>query len=98
MSLNGEIVLQARPPAVRMGKASVEIPIGSFLQATAMAEADAGGAGGRGRRQGEIGGRSVLRHGAVRAAAGRDGEGLSRRTPTRRRLRRCRRRCGSRRG
>lgn len=39
MSLNGEIVLQARPPAVRMGKASVEIPIGSFLQATGMAEA-----------------------------------------------------------
>jgi len=38
MSLNGEIVLQARPPAVRMGKASIEIPIGSFLQATAMAE------------------------------------------------------------
>jgi 23S rRNA (uracil1939-C5)-methyltransferase len=38
MSLNGEIVLQARAPAVRMGKASVEIPIGSFLQATTMAE------------------------------------------------------------
>jgi 23S rRNA (uracil1939-C5)-methyltransferase len=38
MSLNGEIVLQARPPAVRMGKAMVETPIGSFLQATAMAE------------------------------------------------------------
>ncbi len=39
MSLNGEIVLKTRPPAVRMGRASVEIPIGSFLQATAMAEA-----------------------------------------------------------
>ena len=38
LSLNGELVLQARPPAVRMGKASVEIPIGSFLQATQMAE------------------------------------------------------------
>jgi 23S rRNA (uracil1939-C5)-methyltransferase len=38
MTLNGEIVLQARPPVVRMGKASVEIPVGSFLQATAMAE------------------------------------------------------------
>lgn len=38
LSLNGELVLQSRPPAVRMGKASVEIPIGSFLQATAMAE------------------------------------------------------------
>lgn len=42
MSLNGEIVLQTQPPAVRMGKASVEIPIGSFLQATAMAEASLG--------------------------------------------------------
>lgn len=39
MSLNGEIVLQARAPSVRMGKATVELPIGSFLQATAMAEA-----------------------------------------------------------
>jgi 23S rRNA (uracil1939-C5)-methyltransferase len=39
LSVNGEIVLQARPPAVRMGKASVELPIGSFLQATAEAEA-----------------------------------------------------------
>lgn len=38
MTLNGDMVLQARPPAVRMGKASVEIPITSFLQATAMAE------------------------------------------------------------
>jgi 23S rRNA (uracil1939-C5)-methyltransferase len=39
MSLNGEMVLQTQPPAVRMGKASVEIPITSFLQATSMAEA-----------------------------------------------------------
>lgn len=39
MSINAEIVLQARPPSVRMGKASVELPIGSFLQATAEAEA-----------------------------------------------------------
>ena len=38
MSLNGEIVLQARAPAIRMGKATVELPLGSFLQATAMAE------------------------------------------------------------
>ncbi len=38
MSINGEMVLQARPATVRMGRASVEIPIGSFLQATAMAE------------------------------------------------------------
>jgi 23S rRNA (uracil1939-C5)-methyltransferase len=40
MSLNGEIVLETRPPAIRMGKALVEIPVGSFLQATAMAEAE----------------------------------------------------------
>ena len=39
LSLNGELVLQTVPPAVTMGRASVEIPIGSFLQATAMAEA-----------------------------------------------------------
>ena len=38
LSLNGEMVLQAQPPSVAMGKASVEIPIGSFLQATTMAE------------------------------------------------------------
>ena len=38
MTLNGEVVLQARAPAVRMGKAMVELPLGSFLQATAMAE------------------------------------------------------------
>lgn len=38
MSLNGEIVLENRAPAVKMGKALVELPIGSFLQATAMAE------------------------------------------------------------
>jgi 23S rRNA (uracil1939-C5)-methyltransferase len=39
LSLNGELVLQTVPPAVTMGRASVEIPITSFLQATAMAEA-----------------------------------------------------------
>ncbi len=38
LALNGEIVLQKRPPALRMGKAVVELPIGSFLQATAAAE------------------------------------------------------------
>lgn len=38
LSLNGELVLQARPPALRMGKALVELPIGSFLQATEAAE------------------------------------------------------------
>ena len=39
LSLNGEIVIETRPPAVKMGKALVEIPIASFLQATAEAEA-----------------------------------------------------------
>ncbi|MBN9305253.1 MAG: hypothetical protein BGO82_08915 [Devosia sp. 67-54] len=39
LSLNGEIVIETRPPAVRMGKALVEIPVASFLQATAEAEA-----------------------------------------------------------
>ncbi|MEP7241359.1 MAG: RNA methyltransferase [Devosia sp.] len=38
LSLNGETVLEARAPALRMSKAMVEIPTGSFLQATAMAE------------------------------------------------------------
>jgi 23S rRNA (uracil1939-C5)-methyltransferase len=38
LSINGERVLERRPPAVRMGKSLVEIPIGSFLQATALAE------------------------------------------------------------
>jgi 23S rRNA (uracil1939-C5)-methyltransferase len=38
LSLNGELVLMTRPPALRMGKAVVELPIGSFLQATAAAE------------------------------------------------------------
>lgn len=38
MSLNGDVVLQARAPAIKMGKAMVEVPLASFLQATAMAE------------------------------------------------------------
>jgi 23S rRNA (uracil1939-C5)-methyltransferase len=38
LSLNGDIVLENRAPALRMGKALVELPIASFLQATAMAE------------------------------------------------------------
>jgi 23S rRNA (uracil1939-C5)-methyltransferase len=38
MTLNGEIVLQSRTPSVKMGKATVELPIESFLQATAIAE------------------------------------------------------------
>jgi len=38
LSMNGEMVLQAQAPVVEMGKAQVEIPIGSFLQATSVAE------------------------------------------------------------
>lgn len=38
LSLNGELVLQSQPPSVRMGKALVELPSGSFLQATEAAE------------------------------------------------------------
>ncbi|MET3927347.1 TRAM domain-containing protein [Devosia sp. 2618] len=38
LSLNGELVLQAQPAIIEMGKARVEMPIGSFLQATAAAE------------------------------------------------------------
>ncbi|MHB1103991.1 MAG: class I SAM-dependent RNA methyltransferase [Devosia sp.] len=38
LSLNGDLVLQTRAPAVKMGKALVALPIGSFLQATEAAE------------------------------------------------------------
>ncbi|KKC37827.1 hypothetical protein WH87_09055 [Devosia epidermidihirudinis] len=38
LALNGEMVLQTQPPIVEMGKAQVEMPIASFLQATATAE------------------------------------------------------------
>jgi 23S rRNA (uracil1939-C5)-methyltransferase len=38
MSVDGEIVVQARPPAVPVGKAMVEVPAGGFLQATERAE------------------------------------------------------------
>ena len=38
LALNGEMVLQAQPPIIEMGKARVELPIGSFLQATEAAE------------------------------------------------------------
>jgi len=39
LALNGELVLMTRPPAIRLGKAVVELPVASFLQATAAAEA-----------------------------------------------------------
>lgn len=38
LALNGEMVLQAQPPLVAMGRAQVELPIDSFLQATEAAE------------------------------------------------------------
>jgi len=38
LSLNGEMLLLNRMPVVGMGKAQVELPIGSFLQATEAAE------------------------------------------------------------
>lgn len=38
LALNGEMVLQAQAPLIAMGRAQVELPIGSFLQATEAAE------------------------------------------------------------
>lgn len=38
LSLDGELVLETHAPALRMGKALVELPPASFLQATAAAE------------------------------------------------------------
>jgi 23S rRNA (uracil1939-C5)-methyltransferase len=38
LALNGEEVVTMRPPEVRIGKARLRLPVGSFLQATAEAE------------------------------------------------------------
>ncbi|UYN98878.1 MAG: class I SAM-dependent RNA methyltransferase [Devosia sp.] len=38
LAYNGEMLFQAQAPMVKMGPAQVELPIGSFLQATAEAE------------------------------------------------------------
>lgn len=38
LSLNGEPVLEALPPLIRIGKAQVKLPVASFLQATAQGE------------------------------------------------------------
>lgn len=38
LALNGEMILQAQPPIIAMGRAEVELPISSFLQATDAAE------------------------------------------------------------
>lgn len=42
VALNGELVLQQVAPTVRMGKGTIELPIGSFLQATEAAESTLG--------------------------------------------------------
>jgi 23S rRNA (uracil1939-C5)-methyltransferase len=38
LALNGEVVVTLKPPEVRIGRARVRLPVGSFLQATAEAE------------------------------------------------------------
>jgi 23S rRNA (uracil1939-C5)-methyltransferase len=38
LTVDGELVVQARPPLVRMGRAEIELPPGSFLQASEAAE------------------------------------------------------------
>lgn len=43
LTFNGEAVYMARVPVVKMGKALVELPPASFLQATALAEETLGG-------------------------------------------------------
>ena len=42
LSINGSVIVTARAPLVRMGKAGVVIPPVSFLQATALGEAELG--------------------------------------------------------
>jgi 23S rRNA (uracil1939-C5)-methyltransferase len=39
LAFNGEVLYMAQPPAIRVGKSLVEIPVASFLQATEKAEA-----------------------------------------------------------
>lgn len=38
LALDGEVIYQLTPPTLRMGRATVTLPVGSFLQATAAAE------------------------------------------------------------
>ena len=38
LAFNGETLFQARPPALKMGRALVDVPVASFLQATQAAE------------------------------------------------------------
>ena len=79
LSLNGEVVLTARAPAVRMGKALVELPICELPAGDRHGRSDAGATGARraGRRQ--IGRRPVLRPRPVHPAHRRDRESVRRR-------------------
>ena len=98
LSLNGELVLQSQPPSVRMGKALVELPGGSFLQATEAAEETLAGLVVAGLKAGPRASPTCS------AASARSRSGLpsmpecSPPTATSRRSRRCRRRCASPRG
>jgi len=38
LAFNGEALFMARPPSIKVGKSLVELPVGSFLQATQLAE------------------------------------------------------------
>ena len=38
LSIHGDVIVERRPPAIRMGRASVVPPAGSFLQATRLGE------------------------------------------------------------
>lgn len=38
LAFNGEMIYMARPPSIKIGKSLVELPVGSFLQATQKAE------------------------------------------------------------
>ena len=69
LTRHGELIVQRAAPTVRMGKATVALPPGAFLQATAEGEAMLARLVSEhvGKRQGR--GRPVLRRRAVRAAA-----------------------------
>ncbi len=75
LSLHGDLVVEARPPIVRFGRADVVLPPGGFLQATEAGEEALAGLVTRGRRLGEACGRPIRGCGHVRAALGREGFG-----------------------
>ncbi len=66
---HGEMVTQRAAPALQIGRATLTLPPGSFLQATQAGEDDTRASRGRSRRKIENGRRSLLRRRAVRAAA-----------------------------